>query len=227
MAKRSTKTATQKAYEREYNRVRRLLRENEQRGYLTEPLLPNRVKRPTKRSIARLEKINREYILDRAKAIDLETGEVISARERATRDRQRAAQKAAETRRQRQEQQIVSRETSKPPTPPTQPLPPLPSYSDIVVGNFKAEMARMPGGNSGKIIGFINGLIEDKGIDEVAVMLERANNAGKMPSYGFLASGQEDLVMEALGELLEFMPSMPQEDKEEIIDEWEAYEGGF
>lgn len=224
MAKRKVSKVRQQ-YDKEYRRVQRLIRANEDRGYLVEDILPERLIRPNKRSVANLQKINREYILNHAEAINPETGEIISARERNAIDRSYAAKRAAETRKARLNQN-VSRETINMEVPAT-PVPKLPSYGEIVVGNFKAEMARMPGGNGDRIIGFINDIINREGIDSVAEMLEEANNAGKMPSYNFLASGQEEMVIEALGEMLDFLPDVSDTFKRDVIEEFEYHEGGY
>lgn len=229
MAKR--RTALQREYDKAYRNLQHRIRNIENRGYVVGNILPKQVKRPTRKSIEKLNRIKAPEIYAKSKAVNPETGEIITARERQKLDRRRAAQKAAETRRKNLESTYpekmrnVSRETLE--IEPTKSLPPLPSYGEIIVGNFKAEMARMPGDNGSRIIGFINDLINKEGLDAVATMLEEANNAGKMPNYGFLASGQEDLVIDALGEMLEFLPDVSESFKRDVIEDFEYHEGGY
>lgn len=225
MAKR--RTALQREYDKAYRNLQRRISRIENRGYVVGNILPKEVKRPTRKSIEKLNRIKAPEIYAKSRAVNPETGEIITAKERQKLDRRRAAQKAAETRRRNKEKkkENVSRETLE--IEPPKALPPLPSYGEIIVGNFKAEMARMPGDNGKRIIGFVNDLINREGLDAVATMLEEANNAGKMPNYGFLASGQEELVIEALGEMLEFLPDVSDSFKRDVIEDFEYYEGGY
>lgn len=225
MAKRR-RTQIQIAYNREYKNLQRRINRIEKKGFFVDDILPDCLKRPTRKSIEKLKEIKSPQIYSRARGVDPDTGEIISAEERKRINRSEAARRAAETRKAKQEN--ASRETFvEPPKPDPVQLPPLPSYGEIIVSNFKAEMARMPGDNGRRIIGFINDLINREGLDSVATMLEEANNAGKMPSYGFLASGQEDLVIDALGEMLDFLPDVSDGFKQDVIDDFEYHEGGY
>ena len=83
-----------KDYLKEYNRVRRLYKSYQKRGYDIGFELPSKVKKPTKGSIRRLKNITPDYIV-RNSSYKLSTGEVIPGMVRRGQERRSAGKKAA------------------------------------------------------------------------------------------------------------------------------------
>ena len=83
-----------KDYLKEYNRVRRLYKSYQKRGYDIGFELPSKVKKPTKSSIRRLKNITPDYII-RNSTYKLSTGEVIPGIVRRGQERRAAGKKSA------------------------------------------------------------------------------------------------------------------------------------
>lgn len=90
-------TPIQRQYKKQVNRIKRLIRSYEKRGFIISYELPA-LKRPTRRSIEKLKTINANDILEKSK-YTLDTGDVVSGYEARFILRQRAARKAARTKR--------------------------------------------------------------------------------------------------------------------------------
>ena len=90
-------TPIQKAYKKQINRIKRLIRTYEKRGFVINYDLPA-LKRPNRRSIEKLKRINANDILEKS-AYTLDTGDIVSGYEARFILRQRAGRKGARTKR--------------------------------------------------------------------------------------------------------------------------------
>lgn len=91
--------AIQKAYQRERNRILSQIRKLKKQGYDTSDIkVPKIPKKKTEGSVRRLEKLSTRKIQEQASRVDVETGEIISARQskvRAIRERGEARKSSA------------------------------------------------------------------------------------------------------------------------------------
>lgn len=108
MAKKSTKrkkqrTAIQKEYAKQRDRIRKFISRAEARGYLfNEDAVPGK-KRPTRKAIEELAYLTPERLYARAYRLDIETGELVHGNRAREEEKRDAARKAADTRRRNKE----------------------------------------------------------------------------------------------------------------------------
>lgn len=132
------KNAIQQAYQRERNRILSHIRKLKKQGYdISEINVPKIPKKKTEGSIRRLEKLTTRKIQEQASKVDVETGEVISARQakvRATRERGEARRASAP---------IARTSTPPPPPPPPQAEKPLDAWN-YAVDQIQEQIEQIP-----------------------------------------------------------------------------------
>lgn len=104
MAKRSKakKTANQRAYSKQVNRIKQFIARAEKRGFRFEAdIIPQTPKRITKTAINRLKNLTPAKLYEKATAIDYETGEIISGTEGRRNERKESAKRGQETRKRK------------------------------------------------------------------------------------------------------------------------------
>lgn len=101
----TTKSPTQLAYSKELSRIKRSIRRLEQRGYVFDKSPIKEVKRPTKASITKLQKISTKDLYKKA-TYKTPEGKTISGEERLKQERSERAKKSAETRRANREAEL-------------------------------------------------------------------------------------------------------------------------
>lgn len=78
MAKKETKSAVEKEYEKQQNRIKSYVRKYAEKGVIfSEDVLPNAPKKITEGSVRRLKQITPKKLMQKAFAIEPETGEVV------------------------------------------------------------------------------------------------------------------------------------------------------
>lgn len=90
--------ARQTAYQKHWKRLSNQIRRMERRGYIFEPDFREELKAKSARSLAQ---IKTKYLYKRARYLDVETGEVISAEARRKAERSEASRKGAATKRRK------------------------------------------------------------------------------------------------------------------------------
>ena len=101
----TTKSPTQLAYSKELSRIKRSIRRLEQRGYVFDKSPIKEVKRPTKASITKLQKVSTKDLYKKA-TYKTPEGKIITGEERLKQERSERAKKSAETRRARREAEL-------------------------------------------------------------------------------------------------------------------------
>lgn len=97
--KKLQKSETQIQYEKQLKRIKQFVRRAEKRGYyFPEDIIPQKLKRPTKKSVEKLAKITPESLYKKAQYVVKETGELISGVEGRKAERKEAVKKAQESR---------------------------------------------------------------------------------------------------------------------------------
>lgn len=103
--------AAQKAYAAQVKRIRRQISRMQERGYqLTGKIIPDRPNRITKQSVEKLRKITAGEIYKKSvKILETDSGlQVIKGTEARKAERRASAQKAAQTRKERKKEKILS-----------------------------------------------------------------------------------------------------------------------
>lgn len=202
--KKRTKSPKQQTITTEYRkqraRVNALVRRNIQRGIIPPiDIIPATPKRITPASVNRLKKIDAEYIVKRSQGVDLETGEIVSARRVVNQIRKRAAQKAEQTRRQKERDlaQIDAVEAAPLPVPKKtgvellreiqakqqQQQPPpqgVPDADLIALNNFYNEIQHFNETAARILRNWIDTLVHQFGENAVGKMIREAYAAGLM-----------------------------------------------
>lgn len=210
MAKRPT---IKSQYQKEYERLQRAVKRAEKRGYFFEENpLPTKVKKPTRKSLERLRKVPTSSIYDKAKVVIEETGEILTGTEARKLERQLAAQRAAETRREKR-------------TPSTsrkrkQVEEKLPSMEDIIIRNFIAQVQHYPKSAAPVILPWLERLISEKGRTAVATMIESARASGILIDQQVAYS---ERIYTFMADMLDYLPMTPDE-KQELTDGFEEVE---
>lgn len=211
MAKRPT---IKSQYQKEYGRLQRAVKRAEKRGYFFEEnTLPPKVKKPTRKSLERLRKVPTSSIYDKARVVIEETGEIITGTEARRLERQLAAQKAAETRREKKATPAESRKRK-------QVEEKLPSMEDIIIRNFIAQVRHYPKSAAPVILPWLDRLISEKGRTAVATMIESARASGILIDQQVAYS---ERIYTFMADMLDYLPMAPTE-KQELTDAFEEVE---
>lgn len=132
MARRK-KSEVQKAYEKEFNRLKRAVQRAEKQGYIfRQDPLPKTPKTITKKSVQRLQKKKTPSIYDKALWLDRDTGEILTAKVHKQDVKKQSIEKAKKTRQLKAEIQIpktrrVQTSDIKPTSPRSKKVKPLQS----------------------------------------------------------------------------------------------------
>lgn len=243
------RTTLQQQFQKERKRLQQAVRRANKRGYeFPENIVPELPKRVTKQSLQRIQSTKPADLYKKSTWVDYSTGEILQGETARKLERQAVALRSAETRRQKQN---VSRETKqeKPVTPDVssdnpkshlpdyRPAPPtkdynkpqkeIPSFANIVIQNFRAEMARFPEVAYPIFVQWLEMLQHQYELEDIANMLEQAKQNGLFPDY--TVAYRKDLVLSAIGDMMEYLPAsegMKQEiaDALEYDEDWELPE---
>lgn len=208
MAKRKL-SKLQQEYNKEYARIQRAMRRAESRGFLfdVEPVLPPKTKKPTRKELNKLKAITPEKLYEKARAYNPETGEIYSGKEARAIERRASAQKAAETRRRKTEIQAVKQE-------------PLPVMADIIIGRFREMISRFPGSAEPVLTPWLDNLINVRGKEAVATMLEDGRAAGLIIDNKVAYS---QMIYTYMADMLSYLP-LDSAERQEVTDSMEEWE---
>lgn len=207
MAKRKGKTANRAAYDKEVKRIKQFIRRAQKRGFeFRENILPSKPpKRVTKSAINRLKKLTPDTLYKQAQYIDVYTGEILSGIKGRELERSRAAQKAAETRRERK-----SREAG--------------FFARIVIDRYRNYVSEFNIGCQRSINSWLNWVISRYGESAVANMLEMAAQNNEISLYS--VAYDEDKLRGYMARMLDFMEEAGPLDRaamEEALEEDAAF----
>lgn len=220
---------TRSMVNKELTRIRSIVRNAEKEGYIFHNVIPKNVN-VTKSTLSRLRSITREDLLKTARKVDLVTGEVLDTQ--AERNiKAKIKQKAIKNKiRQRKhyiktvrKKRYASYDTG---TQQVNKTNYYPKFSDIVIDRFKEKFARMPAELSGKINGLIEQLINEQGVEDVAIALE--NLADKLVASLVAQGFTTDYIVEMIGQaVIQNLPNASDQYKYDIAEAYEANETGY
>lgn len=207
MAKRKGKTANRAAYDKEVRRIRQFINRAQKRGFeFSENILPSKPpKRVTRFAINRLKKLTPDSLYKQAQYIDVYTGEILSGIKGRELERSRAAQKAAETRRERKSGEAGF-------------------FARIVIDRYRNYVSEFNIGCQRVINSWLNWVISKYGEPEVANMLERAAQNNEISLYS--VAYDEDKLRGYMARMLDFMEEAGPLDRaamEESLEEDAAF----
>lgn len=208
--KRTSKgSQVQKEYRKERQRIQRQINRMINRGYIVpENLLPPIPKTLTKASVRRLTKIDTKTIYRKSQYLDIETGELLTGEQGRKNERSESARRAAQTRKER-----------KLPIPPT----PLPSITDVVIGNYLAQLNAFANAPLVQNLAtWFNKILSEYGREETAQMLSDGIEAGYIINWEVLYNSESFNTY--ITGMLEYLPSMGVFGTDKFFDELEQSE---
>ena len=211
-------TQLQLDYKKQVKRLKQAVRRAEKRGYIVpENVIPKQPKRITKKSVERLKKITTDKIYSKSEKLDFETGELIPGEVARKQERSEAAKKAAKTRKEKRYNAEKGESEYYEPQYET-----FPSGADIIIGNFRDEMARFPEVAYPIVTQWLDRLLRDYSKEDVAEMLENAAAHGLGVDYSI--AYREDLLLDRLSEMLDLLPGASTGNKMDIMEAMEYEE---
>lgn len=211
MAKKSTQLQIE--HKKQVKRLKQEIRRAEKRGYLApENILPKQPKKITTKSVERLKKITPKEIYEKSEKLDFETGELIPG--------EVARKKAAKTRKAKKEKRYnADRGESE---DYEYNYNDFPDMADIIISNFRAEMTRFPEIAYPIVTEWLDRLLRDYSKEDIAEMLENAASQGLGIDYSI--AYREDLLLDRLTEIMDFLPGASTGNKMDIMDALEYEE---
>ena len=218
MAKKKKPTQLQLDYSKQVKRLKQAIRRAEKRGYIVpDDIIPEQPKRITRKSVERLKKITTKDIYAKSEKLDLETGELISGEAARKQERSEAAKKSAKTRKEKRYNAEKGESEYYEPQYET-----FPSAADIVINNFRADLARFPEVAQPLVNQWLNSLLNDYSKEDVAEMLE--NSAAQGLGIDYSIAYREDLLLDRLSEMLDLLPDASTGNKMDIMEALEYEE---
>lgn len=227
MAKRKSKqTPNQRAYAKQVKRIKQFIRRAEKRGYqFSENVLPQQPKRVTQASIRKLAQLTPEKLYQKAVyGGEASGGEIVKGTEGIKLERKVRAQKAAQTRKY-----ILAEPTQEPTNTPGFEAPENileGGFANVIVNNFKSQILHFPKEISDLVIGLINTLINEQGLEDVAYSLEHM----PMQFYEYINRKGYDSkasIQEFSSALIEYLPNASESYKNDLMDAFEYNEIGY
>lgn len=223
MAKR--KTAIQKAYTKERNRILSTVRRYKKSGLDVQFTVPEIPKKITAASVRRLQKITPKKIQEKTFGVDLTTGEQISyfkARKQAQAERKREKEDRLRFAKEIREniKDVTAEFKAKPPKSFA-----TPTVSDVIISKFLHLILTYPDEAYEIIRCWLDNQLAEYGQEAVAKMLQQSNDAGDwlQPRDIYKAGRLADMLSSMIAYL-----DISKEEKRQILDsvdeelsEWE------
>lgn len=221
MAKKRRQSPVKKEYFRQRRRIQSALRRATKRGYIVpEDFLPSIPKTITQGSVNRLSKLTINKLYEKSVKVDFDTGEFISGKQARNIERKEAAQRAAQTRKERRYNK-ETRQTEQFDMPSD--YAEFPSETEQIISNFKADViSRYPESAGPTLQKWLDELIRNYGENDVAQMLQNAADNGLIIDYS--VAYDEEKLMNAIAEFMDYLPEASTGYKEEIIEQLEYEE---
>lgn len=218
MAKKSTQLQIE--YKKQVKRLKQAIKRAEKRGYLVpENILPKQPKKVTTKSVERLKKITPKEIYAKSEKLDFETGELIPGEVARKQEKSESAKKAAKTRAKKEKRYNADRGESE---DYEYNYNDFPDMADIIISNFRAEMTRFPEIAYPIVTEWLDRLLRDYSKEDVSEMLENSASQGLGIDYSI--AYREDLLLDRLTEIMDFLPGASTGNKMDIMDALEYEE---
>lgn len=210
MARKSKQlTRNQQEFKKQQNRIKQFVRRAEKRGYIFEDnIVPEMPKRVTKKALVEIKSLKPNKLYGKARAIDYDTGEILTGNQARQLEIQERTRKAQETKR---------RKKQKPISPPT----PLPRESDIIIQNFKNIVMGFPDLPKAIILDWLEKAVESAGADAVAQVLQDGLASGEITYREFAYDLKK--MMGSLSRMSDYL-NLSRSDKQAIDESMEQYE---
>ena len=206
-------TKNQIEYNKQVRRIKNFIKRAEKRGYeFNEDILPKTPKRITKQAIKRLENLKPKQLYAKAEFLDTSTGEILKGTKGRQLERQRASEKARQTRQRNKSKKKKPKTTLK--------------AEDVILNNFYEYLKTFPVKLTARISQFVKKLEKEVGSNEVATALQNM----PMKFHEILAkvnysSDQADDLF--CTQLLEYLPNASEQYKKDAMEQFEYYESGY
>lgn len=206
-------TPNQVEYQKNIRRIQRFIREKERQGFSFPTVNLEMPKRVTKKALETIKAVkpNVLYALGTYHGEATE-GEVVPAREGVKRIRQK-----------RKLQKGGGVSPSELPSGGGEPLKPVPSAVDIILSMFFMGLQEFRGGAATEMLrGWIEGLINNRGREDVARMLQDAGEAGYNLTWEVAYKTEQ--AANFIYHVMDFLPDIGQQEKMDMMDALEMLE---
>ena len=208
-------TPNQKEYAKQIKRIKQFISRAEKRGYIFEDIIiPEKPKRITKQAIKKLRDIKPNDLYQKARAVDYETGEILTGLDARKLERKASAKKAAKTRKKKQQK------IQKPETQSKEAY--YPSFTDIVISNYRVHIHQFNEHASSLLENWLNKIISTNGADDTAKMLNDGAEAGYIVTYQIVY--KQEALLQYMSAMLNYLPEAGARFKEEMMDAIEIME---
>lgn len=224
MAKRRKQAPTERAYNKQVNRIKQFIRRTEKRGYqFSKDVLPQQPKRVTQASVRKLAKLTPDKLYQKAVYGGLASaGEIVTATEGVKLERSLRANKAAETRKYRLSEP-VQEPTNTPGFVPPENISEDGTFFDaVVITGFKAHVRQFNEHASNLLLSWLDRILATNDVHDVATMLNDGAEAGLIVTYQIVYS--QDKLTQYMSEMLNYLPEAGQLFKAEMMDALEQEE---
>lgn len=206
-------TKNQIEYNKQVRRIKNFIKRAEKRGYeFNEDILPKTPKRITKQAIKRLENLKPNQLYAKAEFLDTSTGEMLKGTKGRKLERQRASEKAKQTRQRNKSKKKTTKTSLK--------------AEDVILNNFYEYLKTFPRKLTARISQLVKKLENEIGKNEVATALQNM----PMKFHEILEQVGYDsgkAIDEFSSQLIDYLPNASEQYKKDAMEEYEYYENGF
>ena len=157
--------------------------------------------------------ITSNIILEDGTLVDTETGEIISKPDipkEQLHDRERMLRGETWDKKEKKWKSAVNE---------------YPKFSTMVISNFREDIAHFPSQAEPMLSTWIDGLIRDRGEDEVASMLEEAKGNGIWIDYS--VAYKKDLLLGMISQMMDYLPEVSDQFKNDLLEQFEYDEDWY
>ena len=213
MARKSKQlTRNQQEFKKQQNRIKQFVKRAEKRGYIFEDnIVPEMPKRVTKKALEEIKSLKPNKLYGKARAIDYDTGEILTGKQARQIEIQERPRKAQETKRRKAIDLYTSLDTPKK----------LPSFGGVVIANFKSIVNNFDDLPKQIINNWLDKAIESTSENAVAQVLQDGLASGEITYREFAYDLKR--MMGSLSRMSDYL-NLSRSDRQAIDESMEQYE---
>lgn len=218
-------TPKQQAYKKEVDRIKRTIRDAKRKGFFfPADIVPDMPKRVTAKALESVRGLRGDTLYKQGYIVsNPETGEVVQGDTWQKAWRKFRAQKAAITKRNKENPPPSEEPFKAHPGPAMQVYTKFPDLQSMAISRFIAEISHFPAKAEPILADWLSSAIFDYGENAVATMLEDARASGIVIDYQI--AYDSTLLANFVADMLDFLPTIDRATREELIEAFESEEG--
>ncbi len=198
------KSEIEKVYAKQLKRIKQFIRRAEQRGYqFTQNLIPKKPKKISQKSVERLKKITPEKAYKKSVyGGEATQGEIVKGTIGRRAERKLRAQKSAQTRKARREQQEIPASTF---SVPDNVNGDTSFFERLVINEYRRQIAHFGNKVYLELDSWLNDLISQYGEHAVAEMLEEGARNGTVIGEVIAHSNDDSKLQEYMSDMFDYL----------------------